>query len=519
MGKTLTIHHLFAIDPLGGAAAAATQHDQATKLLPVGVGGPGDLILSLLTIDDLLALRQTCHAAARWVDRVLPRLFSTLRWNATFSIERPELSICVLKTIGIHSQNLVIRVKSVADTAPQREGSSSSSLLSRENSGLQRSSSSIRIWKSQARGLPASDGPQVSSCSRPEYWLQVFQHLPYLTSLSIVCVGASTWGGFLAVERSLVAIRQALESSCLPQLVALRLVPIHAIGILHFRWAGGSAYGNADWFAGTIWRRIKILEMGVLNPAGQLARDQQKVFVKVLHDYLASFSDSVEELSFEWIGATGPNPLFLEETVWRGRRSGRTAFSAPTIKWRTLRIIYLRACSCEVRQVVMLFEEKGLHLTECTILGDVQGPMQAFAGLKKSGIEWSQTRSTDENGVVNALWTFRRLLTPASRRDSEGLGTVRIEGHGEASLVADPVAADEDYDDYEDDDYIFDNNDHVTALDRGTANSEGTHTHSRISPSTAQGGLQIYQSRSCSSLSSLSATSGEIPIIYIPEME
>lgn len=318
--------------------------------------------------------------------------------------------------------------------------------------------------------------------------------------LTISCTGVPAWPGWSAVEQSLVSIRQALESGSNPALTTVRLCPIHAIGVLHLRWAGGAAYGNASWSAGLLWRRLTRLEICLANPAGLLAKDQQKMFVKALHDYLASFSHSLEELHFQWTGHTGPNPLLLEEVAWRGRRSGSTSFSAPPLTWRRLRSIGLQNCGCQATHLKLLFWERSSTLAECTIRGAIQGTAQAFAELRASGIEWSKIRSDHGTGAATDVWSFKRMAP--SSQDHLHRHLASYDGYPEHLNL--PARAD----DVDQRSSLDGQNDDGSIIDEGSIHAD-TGVPS-ITPRLR--GLSIDEEDG-------SESSGDIPIMFIPSTD
>lgn len=76
--------------------------------------------------------------------------------------------------------------------------------------------------------------------------------------------------------------------------------------------------------------------------------------IKVLHDWLGSFARMhvLKELMFEWQGVEGPNPLLLDEVavgIGRGRW-----FSAPPVRWRGLREVWLGGVGVEVEDLGVL---------------------------------------------------------------------------------------------------------------------------------------------------------------------
>lgn len=82
-------------------------------------------------------------------------------------------------------------------------------------------------------------------------------------------------------------------------------------------------------------------------------RDKWRTGIKVLHDWLGSFATtgSLQTIRFEWEGGDGPNPLLLDEMV--AQEDGRW-FSAPGIKWKSLKEIRLRGVQIGKKDVTAL---------------------------------------------------------------------------------------------------------------------------------------------------------------------
>ena len=431
--------------------------------------GPGHVIFSYLSKTDLLNFRLASRHAAQIVHRAAaPRMFATLfaRFDSEDARHRPSIS--ALRGIGAYCQNMIIRLAPITSTRLDEDGtlddvnrSPASTLDAPAERDGNSSLSSARILYSAA--LPWET-------ARPSYWEGIFDLVPHVTKLTISCPGLPPWSGYLAVEQSLVAIRQALESSSsLEALRCFRLDPIHALGLLHCRWSGLAAYGNAAWTAGARWRKIKELDISLANPAGLLTKDHQKIFVKVLHDYLASFSHTIEGLSLRWIGRVGPNPLHLEETTITtttatrpGREHLTSSFSAVGLRWRRLKRLRLRHCRCDVRTIRTLFVDRAPSLTQCVVRGDLVGSSESFEDLRWARITCIRSTSHNQDHRDEDVWRFERLSSQTEAADLIDLGLVRFERPKDARLeAAAPISRDilgyENKEDDDDDDHFYGN--------------------------------------------------------------
>lgn len=157
-----------------------------------------------------------------------------------------------------------------------------------------------------------------------EEWRTHLSCFSNIKTLTIACNGDPAWNGCTDIEMALIYIRISLESLNPVFLDTVSINPIHAIGILHLRWAGIGAYGAA---AGTatpshdladsemnVWQKLQNLELRILNPykAGRLGKQQRDQFEKVLADYIRSFKPTLKKFKFGWIDCkAGPDILWM----------------------------------------------------------------------------------------------------------------------------------------------------------------------------------------------------------------
>jgi hypothetical protein len=87
------------------------------------------------------------------------------------------------------------------------------------------------------------------------------------------------------------------------------------MGIMHLRWAGSGAYGEACASRNPVWSRLKVLKLEILSPytEGRLSTCQKRLFEKIFVDYLQSFTRILIQLDLSWLGAAGPNPFVVED--------------------------------------------------------------------------------------------------------------------------------------------------------------------------------------------------------------
>ncbi|KAJ9626952.1 hypothetical protein H2203_003409 [Taxawa tesnikishii (nom. ined.)] len=96
-----------------------------------------------------------------------------------------------------------------------------------------------------SRSLPTPPRPSEVDATLLEEWTRILTLLTNIDTLTIACNGDPGWVGFTPIEALLVVLRISIERVNPSSLRTLRLSPIHAMGVLHFRWHGGAAYGEA----------------------------------------------------------------------------------------------------------------------------------------------------------------------------------------------------------------------------------------------------------------------------------
>ncbi|KAF1356244.1 hypothetical protein BDV97DRAFT_365026 [Delphinella strobiligena] len=154
-------------------------------------------------------------------------------------------------------------------------------------------------------------------------WYILLERFLNITVFTIACNGDPAWPGCTDIEMCLINLRICIERLNFKYLRTITLNPIHAMGIMHLRWAGLGAYGEAPSTVhpafrrrlepgGLVWQRLECLQLQIRNPylEGRLAKTQIEVFDKVLADYLRSFKKTLKVLKLEWIdGGNGPDAL------------------------------------------------------------------------------------------------------------------------------------------------------------------------------------------------------------------
>ncbi|KAH0536248.1 hypothetical protein FGG08_006870 [Glutinoglossum americanum] len=216
------------------------------------------------------------------------------------------------------------------------------------------------------------------------HWTRLFSSLPNLHTLTISSSSLHpTWTPNPHLDKTLTSLRCALETTSLPHLHTLRLQPIHPLGLLHLRHT--IAFSDASWMSGKLWSQITTLVLHVLNPAAAdnshtsphpnpqnsstagLTLDHQLMFAKILHSYIASFSDVLVRLVFVWVGDRGVCPLTLDA------RLGGGGFSAPALRMDGVRSLWLGNVVVGAGELEGLFGRRMRGVEEVWVDGEVSG--------------------------------------------------------------------------------------------------------------------------------------------------
>lgn len=228
----------------------------------------------------------------------------------------------VLKTIGKYCRHVVVKIA----YPPQSCYSPESSSLGTDISGSRSESGSHAIsdildsycpyaeppvaWKFVVQRKPGDIDQNLL-----RQWCRMFKLLSNVETVHIACNGDPAWPGCTDIESALILLRITLERVNPEQLHTMILSPIHAMGIMHLRWAGTGTYGEACALRKPVWSRLKVLKLAILSPytEGRLSTSQKRLFEKILADYLQSFSRTLAQLELSWLGAAGPNPFVAED--------------------------------------------------------------------------------------------------------------------------------------------------------------------------------------------------------------
>ncbi|KAF7190595.1 hypothetical protein HII31_07754 [Pseudocercospora fuligena] len=239
---------------------------------------------------------------------------------------------------------LTIKVMYGASRSPYELGDSLARVKLVQEAALKRRTSMNPLQRSmwKARHEPYQEPESSMALSVPKQetmcddewtldlynWESIFRSLRSLVQLTISVNGDPAWPGRTNVEQLVNMLRIALERGQPPNLRTITLDPIHAAGLIHLRWNGFAAFierpfrpphdsagiprprHNAE-----VWTKLMTLDLRIRNPVAtkSLTTVQTTMTLKLLEDYLRSFSRNLRCLRFIWLDAAGPSPLALDE--------------------------------------------------------------------------------------------------------------------------------------------------------------------------------------------------------------
>lgn len=140
-------------------------------------------------------------------------------------------------------------------------------------------------------------------------FINALSHLPNLRHLTISCPGQDPAQRYRrdAVDYALISLRIAIERAPLLRLEKLSLNQIHPSGLVYLRHMPGFGCTPS---AGRRWKQIKKLYI-TMDSWDFLGLQPGLDHLKVLDDYVRTFSSTLEKVSFGWNGRKGPCPFTL----------------------------------------------------------------------------------------------------------------------------------------------------------------------------------------------------------------
>ncbi|EMC95996.1 hypothetical protein BAUCODRAFT_148834 [Baudoinia panamericana UAMH 10762] len=273
-----------------------------------------------------------------------------------------------------------------------------------------------------------SHSDQVAQELSRRQWLSIFSCFRQLQTLTFRIHGDPAWPGRNEVEDLLITIRAALEQTDLPHLTEVQLKPIHAMGIVHLRWTGLSAFGPPPRLPTPtkppiIWHRLTILDIHLRNPftTSQLTPAQRLMFKKLLYDYLRAFTSTLQSLRFVWLDGEGPSPLTLHHEDGLAR-------SRLPLQWHVLETLWLGNITFPHSTIAlasrMAPKLKGLWMLRSTCMNERRLNLDAHD-------MWVEVLSRNQTSAAAGLQDNTSSVSSQSARTSAtpwASGISRVEG-------------------------------------------------------------------------------------------
>ncbi|CAD0094894.1 unnamed protein product [Aureobasidium mustum] len=292
--------------------------ERALLRLQVFSKGPslGYLLKTHLTTQDMLNLRLTSRSLYDPAE-LNEVAFETIYIHTPVPHGRKQYTN-TLRTIGFLCRQVVVKIAypskiccstgtpSLSTNVPTPRSSNGSDTISNILDSYCPYAEPPIAWKFVIQRKPSDVDQDLL-----HQWCEVFRLLPNLETVHIACNGDPAWLGCTDIESALIMLRITLERVNPKHIHTVCLSPIHVMGIMHLRWAGAGAYGEACASRDPVWYRLKALKLRILSPytEGRLSKSQTQLFEKIFADYLRSFSRTLTKLELSWLGEAGPNPF------------------------------------------------------------------------------------------------------------------------------------------------------------------------------------------------------------------
>ncbi|KAK5743850.1 hypothetical protein LTR17_002473 [Elasticomyces elasticus] len=304
-------------------------------------------LLSWLDERTLRCLRAASPITRDMVDSQSGRIFKSLYVRTPLDEDVPNWEF---GNVAGFCQNLTITVK---------ERMSSHSSWNEEAKNTRGDSRSV-WWHAKASAFNTRTSNRLTArLSRPfaqlletehtahqlanRQWTSIFAQCPDLRRLTLRVKGDPQWPGRTEVEDTLIAIRQILEQTTLPNLHEILFNPIQINGLIHHRWSGLGSFSAIPSLPSLpttkpFWQNLQTLSIHLVNPflpVSPITAAQTLMFKKILYDYLRSFTPTLRTLRFVWLDVEGPSPmtLHLEESLAYGERE--------PLRWQGLEELWL----------------------------------------------------------------------------------------------------------------------------------------------------------------------------------
>jgi hypothetical protein len=269
---------------------------------------------SLLSYMDTATISSLRLTESEYCELTTPALFIRTRLTFTPSALTRHSRLEALRRIGHHIQHLTFSM-------PHTDATFLPPLLNpvtgREVTFLytpQTSAAAViqrRKYGSPELGefLTQQYPPIFHAATNVPAFINAMSHMPNLRHLTISCPDQDPAQRYRrdAVDYALISLRIAIERSPLTCLEKLSLSHIHPSGLHYLRYRSGFGCTPS---AGRRWKQIKKLSI-TMDSWDFLSERPGLDHLKILDDYIRSFSSNLEKVSFGWNGRKGPCPFTL----------------------------------------------------------------------------------------------------------------------------------------------------------------------------------------------------------------
>ena len=268
-------------------------------------------ILSQLDEEALCTLRLTSSECCRLTT---PILFTRTRLTFTPSALTRPSRVQALCRIGHHIQHLTFSMPHTESTflppllnpVTGREVT----FLYTPHTSLASESQRPKYGTQELGNLLTQQYPPIfHAATNVPAFIRALSCMPNLRHLTVTCPGQDPTQRYRrdSVDYALISLRIAVERASLPKLVKLSLSSVHPSALLYFRSQPGFGASPAS---SKRWRQIRKLKLTVEawdfnGPRPGLDH------LKIIDDYIRSFSSNLEKVSFTWNGLSGPCPFTL----------------------------------------------------------------------------------------------------------------------------------------------------------------------------------------------------------------
>ncbi|POS83531.1 hypothetical protein EPUL_004135 [Erysiphe pulchra] len=268
-------------------------------------------IISQLDVYTLSALRLT---ASEFVEETTPHLFKRARIVFTTRSITRSARQKALSRIGHFIQHFTFVIlhsnKNFLPPLINPETGKEVNFLYTPNITMKSKSQRSKYASQELEDILIKQYPPIfHAATNIPAFINLISMMPNLKSFRILCQGTYLNHKYRknAIDYVLISLRIALERAPLYHLKKLSLCHIHPAGIRNLRHTIG--YGCTP-SASRRWKKIEELE--VTMDSWDFHGDKSSHdHLRILSDFIRSFSPNLKKMSFIWSGENGPCPFFI----------------------------------------------------------------------------------------------------------------------------------------------------------------------------------------------------------------